>query len=212
MAQDIDSELMLTLSRGDETAFNRLVERHRHGLVNFFYHLCNHNQDVAEDLSQEVFVRIYVHRATYQPTAKFTTYMYKIARHCWIDHLRRDGRHDRMRSLDSVMEEDEGGALVDGIASTGDTPSDTSDKKEFVDIVIKAISALPEDHRMVFVLSEVRGMKYPEIAQVLNVPIGTVKSRMHNALKKLKEKLGTMASMEMYRPIAEKARGGDEGK
>jgi RNA polymerase sigma-70 factor, ECF subfamily len=199
MAQESDSELMLTFSAGDESAFSRLVERHRQNLVKFFFHLCNHSQELAEDLSQEVFVRLYLHKGGYQPSAKFTTYLYTIARHCWIDHLRRERRHSKVVSLDAMQEQD-GGSLAESVAAPSETPSDLTDKKEFVDVVIEAIDSLPEEHRVVFVLSEVRVLKYPEIARVLNIPVGTVKSRMHNAMKKLKEKLGTIASMEMYRP------------
>ena len=198
MAKKSDSDLMIAFRGGEESAFTQLVDRHSRALVNYFYHLCRHNHAQAEDMAQEVFVRVYLHRKDYRPIAKFTTYLYKIARHCWIDYLRKNKHHAKVRSLDEALAE-EGSTLADMVAAEGDTPADASDKKEFVEVVIEAIDSLPPDHRIVFVLSEVRGMKYPEISKVLNIPVGTVKSRMFNALKKLREKLGTLTAMEVYK-------------
>ena len=181
-----DAELMLAFAGGDSGAFDELVSRHQSGLVNFFFRMV-WDRDIAEDLAQEVFIRVYSHRENYEPRAKFTTYLYRIAKNCAVDHLRKAKKHNRVLSLDAETES--GHSLYDELLQKGDSPSERARKEEFTEAIIEAIESLPEDHRMCFILSEVQGMKYAEISEALDVPVGTVKSRMHNATKKLREKL-----------------------
>lgn len=181
-----DAELMLAFKRGDRSAFESLVRRHQGGLMNYFFRML-WNRQTAEDLTQEVLVRVFTHVESYQATAKFTTYLYRIARNCCIDHFRRTKRERRVASLDA--ENVEGQSLADALAVVADGPEEELSKKELVERVIGAISSLSEEHREVLVMSEVQGMRYADISEALGIPVGTVKSRMFNAMKRLREKL-----------------------
>ena len=181
-----DAELMLAFKRGTRSAFESLVRRHQGGLMNYFFRML-WNRQTAEDLTQEVFVRLFTHVDGYQATAKFTTYLYRIARNCWIDHLRRTKHQRRVGSLDA--ENREGRPLADSLQLVSDGPDEELSKKELAERVIEAISSLDEDHKEVLVMSEVQGMRYADISEALGIPVGTVKSRMFNAMKRLREKL-----------------------
>ena len=181
-----DAELMLAFKRGDRSAFDSLVRRHQGGLMNYFFRRL-WNRQTAEDLTQEVLVRLFTHVDGYQATAKFTTYLYRIARNCCIDHFRRTKHTRRVGSLDA--ENVEGQSLADALAVVADGPAEELSKKELVERVIGAISSLDEGHREVLVMSEVEGMRYVDISEALGIPVGTVKSRMFNAMKRLREKL-----------------------
>lgn len=182
-----DPELMADLRDGDEQAFEALVGRHQTSLLNFFFRLV-WDRGVAEDLSQEVLLRLYLHSADYEPRAKFTTYLYRIARNCWVDHMRRTKGERKMRSLDA--ESEEGHTLAETLAIGVEDPSSMARKSELADAVIEAVDGLPEEQKLVFILSEVQGLKYDEIGETLDIPVGTVKSRMFHAVKRLRNKLG----------------------
>ncbi|MCW8130686.1 MAG: sigma-70 family RNA polymerase sigma factor [Planctomycetota bacterium] len=181
-----DPELMREFRDGDETAFDKLVKRHQVGLLNFFYRLV-WDHSLAEDLTQEVFMRLYTHKNEYEPQAKFTTYLYRIGRNCWIDYLRRTKSERKNVSLDA--ETPGGSALAETVPLRTEDPQETARKEELADTLVEAIDELPEDHKLVFILSEVQGMKYHEIGETLGIPVGTVKSRMFHAVKRLKDSL-----------------------
>ncbi len=181
-----DAELMLGFKRGNRSAFDSLVRRHQRGLMNYFFRML-WNRQTAEDLTQEVFVRLFTHVDGYQATAKFTTYLYRIARNCCIDHFRRTKHERGVGSLDA--ENVAGHSLGDSIELVADGPDEELSKKELTERVIEAISSLDEEHREVLVMSEVEGMRYSDISEALGIPVGTVKSRMFNAMKRLRGKL-----------------------
>jgi len=182
-----DPDLMREFRQGDETAFDKLVKRHQVGLLNFFFRLV-WDHSLAEDLTQEVFLRLYTHKNDYEPQAKFTTYLYRIGRNCWIDYLRRTKSERRNLSLDA---QNAGGGTLAEVLPLKNTedPQASARKDELADALVEAIDELPEEHKLVFVLSEVQGMKYLEISETLNIPVGTVKSRMFHAVKRLKDTL-----------------------
>ena len=185
-----DAELMARVKAGEEAAFDALVARHRTVVLNFYYRL-TWDRDLAEDLAQEVFIRLFLHRNKYEAVAKFTTYLYRIARNCWIDHLRKTRQERKLKSLDA--EDSEGSTLRETVEVRHvEAPSDGARKEEYSDAVIAAIESLPEDHKLVFILSEVQGLRYAEVAEALGIPEGTVKSRMHNAVCRLRDKLGKL--------------------
>lgn len=182
-----DAELMARVKAGDDLAFEKLVDRHKAKLLNFFYRL-TWDRVVSEDLAQEVFIKLYTHSDTYEPVARFTTYLYRIGRNCWIDHLRRTKQERKLKSLEA--EDGEGGSLREVIEARGsEAPSDGARKVEFSDAIVAAIDSLSEDQKLVFVMGEVQGMRYLEIAKALDIPIGTVKSRMYHAVRHLRGRL-----------------------
>jgi RNA polymerase sigma-70 factor (ECF subfamily) len=168
-----DFELMRRIRAGDGDAFAALVRRHQQPLLNFFARM-GADRD-AEDMVQETFIRVFGYRERYRPTAKFTTFLYTVARHVWVDAVRRDSRRQR---FEEALEA-ESAAVHDGGLGTAQAHMD----------VQAALARLPERLRSVVILSVHQGLRYREIADVLGIPPGTVKSRMFLALRRLKEML-----------------------
>jgi RNA polymerase sigma-70 factor (ECF subfamily) len=181
-----DEELVRGFKEGDLDAFTELVRRHHRSLVNFFYRQ-QWDRHKAEDLAQEVFLRLYKALPSYEPTARFTTYLYRMARNLWIDTVRAASVRPKVVSLErplSATSDTEAGELMPVVAPE---PGDAVSQIEAVEEVRRAVMALPDEYRVVVLLAEFHQMRYEEIAVVLDIPVGTVKSRMHHAIGKLKE-------------------------
>lgn len=181
-----DEELMLAYAAGDVAAFEVLVSRHERPLFNFILRSVG-RREVAEELLQETFVRIIKSAPKYQTTAKFTTWAYTIARNICIDRARKF-RNRQEYSLNQAIGGDVNGAtfqdhLVDDAASSG---SVDVDKRVFLERLQAALDQLPEEQRDVFMMREFSGLKFREIADVLEVGVPTVKSRMRYALEALR--------------------------
>ncbi len=182
-AVDPDVALMERIKGDDQEAVIALVGRYQSELIGFFYHLC-WDQLVAEELAQDVFVNVYRARARYVATARVRTFLYRIAHNLWVDHLRRQRRHV---SLDAEFDDD-GPRLGDRLAAPENRDGVGRDR-QIRDRVQQALDLLPAGQREVFVLANNLGLKYQEIAAVLAIPEGTVKSRMHNAVRALRDEL-----------------------
>jgi RNA polymerase sigma-70 factor (ECF subfamily) len=193
-----DLELMRRFQAGDVDAFTDLYEAHLRGLLNFFFRLC-WDRSLAEDFAQEVLLRIYKSAHKWEPTAKFTTYLYRIARNYWIDHCRLLSTQKENVSLDARFGAEDSASLMDRLPDDIRPPEDDLDRRELYGAIMQALAQLPDEQRMVFVLSEIEELKYNEIAEIMEVPLGTVKSRMHTAIGKLQELLGD------YRPLIAEA-------
>ena len=183
-----DEQLMLAYAGGDVAAFEVLVKRHERALFNFILRSVG-RRDVAEELLQEAFLRIVKSASRYQETAKFTTWAYTIARNLCIDRARKYQKRKEY-SLNKAVggEGDDGGAtfqdnLVDEKADAG---SMNLEKKQFLEKLKAALEELPDEQREVFVMREFSGLKFREIADVLDIPVPTVKSRMRYALQALR--------------------------
>jgi RNA polymerase sigma-70 factor (ECF subfamily) len=185
-----DEELMVRAGRGEVEAFEALVRRHETGVINYFFRL-HWDRYRAEDQAQEVFLRLFTHAKDYVPTARFTTYVYRIAHNYWVDEIRRYRRERGQVSLDA--EDAEGSRLGEIVAAGTDDPAGSARKEEVVEAVIEAVDTLSDDQKAVFVLGEVRGMRYAEISRILGIPEGTVKSRMHAAVHRLRRRLASIA-------------------
>lgn len=190
-----DLELMRRFQAGDADAFTQLYERHLRGLLNFFFRLC-WDASLSEDFAQEVLLRVYKSGKQWEPNAKFTTFLYRIARNFWIDHCRLLSTQKEKVSLNAEVAGEGELSLIDRLPDDIKPPEDDLDRRELYGAIMKALEQLPEEQRMVFVLSEIEEMKYQEIAEVMDVPVGTIKSRMHTAVAKLQELLGD------YKPIS----------
>ena len=167
-----DIELMARIGRDDRDAFAVLIRRYQASLVNFFRRMGALHSE-AEDLVQDTFLRLYSYRRRYRPTGKFTSFLYVLARHAWVDLLRKAARRP-------------GSGTVPPLKSAVASHEPGVDARMDVQTALEAIS---EKLRAVVVLNVYQGLKYREIAEVLEIPLGTVKSRMHLALKQLKELL-----------------------
>lgn len=183
---DPDVAVMERIKNGDQEAVIELVGKYQSELIGFFFHL-SWDQLVAEELAQDVFVNVFRSRERYVATARVRTFLYRIAHNLWIDHLRRQRRH---LSLDVGFDED-GPRFGDSLAAPA--IADHEQRNEHIrERVQQALDLLPAGQREVFVLANNHGMKYQEIAGVLSIPEGTVKSRMHHAVRILRDELADL--------------------
>jgi RNA polymerase sigma-70 factor (ECF subfamily) len=171
--RDEDAALMLAAKDGDDRAFEALVAKHQRPVMNFFHRLGVSMSD-AEDLAQQTFIKLYRNRKTYRPTAKFTTWLYLLARQVRVDEIRVRARREKIR----LAMERENEALE---AMPRQAP-----QFGLRDDLQKALARLDEAHRDVVVLGLVQELPYQEVSEILGIPVGTVKSRMFNALKLLR--------------------------
>jgi RNA polymerase sigma-70 factor (ECF subfamily) len=162
---------MEAISRGDEGAFERLSDRWRARLVNFFRGL-GADRDGAEDCAQEALLRVYRYRDAYRPSSPFPSFLFTLARRSFLDWRRKAARFPR-------PEEDLAAAPDPAVAPESDR----------LDLAA-AVAALPRRLRQVVELGAVRGLPYDRVATLLGIPVGTVKSRMHHAVQRLRESLG----------------------
>ncbi|MHC5038917.1 MAG: RNA polymerase sigma factor [Planctomycetota bacterium] len=184
-----DEELMLEVKGGDEEAFTELVSRYERSLISYFFRQ-GWDRQLAEDHAQEVFLRIFRARLDYEPRAKFRTYLFRIARNLWIDYIRSRKGGGRVLSLSQPFSEsEEGGALQERLKGDGPPPSAKMRRADIREKIREAIEFLPEDQKTVFLLCEVDGMRYSDVAEMLGIPVGTVKSRMHTAMSKIRARL-----------------------
>jgi RNA polymerase sigma-70 factor (ECF subfamily) len=185
-----DAELMLAFRDGDARAFEMLVGRHQRGIYNFILRSVR-DQSRAEELLQEVFLRVVRAKDRYERTAKFTTWIYAIARNLCVDESRRARFRDH-KSLDAKRpgrDGEEGGTLLSKLPAA-DVPTDeAADAPVLRKRMSAAIDALPDDQREVFLLRQMSGLSFREIGETLGVPENTIKSRMRYALEKLREHL-----------------------
>ena len=182
-----DGELMLRYASGDLRAFEALYGRHRSALYRY---LARHTRDpeVANDIFQEVWSRVISSRSRYEPRAKFSTFLYRIAHNCFIDHCRRaSARQDRA----SVSNEDFD--LEKALpAPTADLPDARAEHAQTLTRYRSALAALPAEQRDTFLLYEESGLSLEEIGTITGVSMETAKSRLRYALNKLRSALGTL--------------------
>ena len=182
--KDRETELMLRLAAGDEAAFEPLVVAVLPRLVGFFRRM-GADLALAEDCAQEVLMKVYRVRTRYQARARFTTYLFHIARNHWIDVYRHRKVGPQTVSTDAGGDDDRRSDLP------GDSPrADAGARdRELGDALATALAGLAPGQREVFVLSQVEGLRYQEIGDILGIPVGTVKSRVHAAVRALRERL-----------------------
>ncbi len=183
-----DESLLARYRRGDVDAFRALVRRHQRPLYNFALRQVR-APSTAEDIVQDVFVRVVQNVETFKEEARFTTWAYTIARNLCIDHLRK-GIHRRHASLDAPSGPDsDRSALVDRLPSSGPGADRSAIGNELRGHLVHAVEALPDDQREVFLMRQVGELPFKEIAEIVGVGENTVKSRMRYALERLQTAL-----------------------
>ncbi len=191
-----DEELMLAFQQGDLKAYEELVRRHRHGVYNFIYRFLG-NPETAEEVFQEVFIKIHKASARYAPNGKFTTWLYTITRNQCVDTFRRNRIREAMSLETPTNGEDS--RLGDRIASDNIPQDVLSSARQIEAVLGEALARLNEDQREVFLLREKQGFKFEEIASMTGVSVNTVKSRMRYALDGLRRTL----KQSKYRELLE---------
>src|ERR1700758_747680 len=182
-----DAEVMLQAKAGDEAAFAYLVQKYRRAMVSFMYRM-SHNSAVAEDLAQEVFLRVYRSRAGYEASAKFTTWLYRIATNLAMNHAR-DTRHERPENQVSLDEPDEETGTTMDVADSSLTVEQAMLRRERMAAIRAKVQALPERQRMAVIMHKYQQMDYKQIAEVLKLSESATKSLLFRAYETLREQL-----------------------
>ena len=184
-----DEKLMARFQKGEIQAFEVLLTRHRRGVFNFVLRFVG-NRDLAEDLVQDIFLRLVAAAQSFQKRSKFTTWLYTIARNLCIDHYRKK-QHRREASLDQPL--NPGGeseaTLMDRLPSNAPAPDRQATNLRIRDQIREALEKLSDEQREVFLMREESGLPFDEIARIVGAPVNTVKSRMRYALQNLRASL-----------------------
>jgi RNA polymerase sigma-70 factor (ECF subfamily) len=182
-----DAEIMLRAKAGDESAFAYLVQKYRRPMVSFMYRM-SHNAAAAEDLAQEVFLRVYRSRTSYEASAKFTTWLYRIATNLAVNHAR-DTRHERPENMASLDEPDEETGTTMDVADSSLTVEQQILRRERMDAIRNKVQALPERQRMAVIMHKYQQMDYRQIGEVLKLSESATKSLLFRAYETLREQL-----------------------
>ena len=182
-----DADIMLRAKAGDQSAFDYLVQKYRRPMVSFMYRMAR-NSAAAEDMAQEVFLRVYRSREKYEPSAKFTTWLYRIATNLAVNHAR-DTRHERPEVQVSLDEPD------DDTGTTMELPDGTMNaeqimvRRERMVAIRQKVEALPEQQRLAVIMHKYQQMDYKQIADVLKKSESATKSLLFRAYETLREQL-----------------------
>jgi RNA polymerase sigma-70 factor (ECF subfamily) len=182
-----DADVMLRVKAGDDTAFDYLVQKFRRPLVGFMYRMA-HNQAVAEELAQEVFLRVYRSRETYNAEAKFSTWLYRIATNLAVNHAR-DTKQERPESSISIDETDEESGLSIDVADGSPNVEQNILQRERLAAIKRHVEALPERQRLAVIMHKYQEMDYRQIASVLKLSESATKSLLFRAYETLRERL-----------------------
>jgi RNA polymerase sigma-70 factor (ECF subfamily) len=186
-ALDCDAELMLRVKEGDGASFALLLEKHRCAVVHFLYRMIQ-NHAIAEELAQEVFLRVYRSRSTYEPTAKFTTWLFRIATHLALNWLR-DGKHERGQER---LDNDSNEAPTRQVPDRGPSVEQELVYQVRLEEVRRAVAALPDKQRAAVLMHKYEEMEYSQIAKVLSCSESAVKSLLFRAYETLRARLAHM--------------------
>ena len=187
---DPDAELVASWKSGDPSAFEILVRRHERRVFGLVFRMLG-NREEAEDVAQEAFLALHRHGRRFRGDARFSTFVYRVAANAALNRRRSLGRR-RAREEALAHRQDAG----DDLPSTPRDPEDAASGGEIQERVQTALLGLPRDLRMAVVLYDIEGQSYGEIAQVLQIPEGTVKSRIHRARTALRDRLRAFAHAE----------------
>jgi RNA polymerase sigma-70 factor (ECF subfamily) len=182
-----DAEVMLRVKAGDESAFDYLVQKYRRPMVSFMYRMAR-NTAAAEDLAQEVFLRVYRSRETYEASAKFTTWLYRIATNLAVNHAR-DTRHERPEVTVSLDEPDEETGTTLDVADSTVTAEEALVRRERMLAIRAKVEGLPERQRLAVIMHKYQQMDYKQIADVLKLSESATKSLLFRAYETLREQL-----------------------
>jgi RNA polymerase sigma-70 factor (ECF subfamily) len=184
---DSDAEVMLRAKAGDQSAFEYLVQKYRRPMVSFMYRMAR-NAAAAEDLAQEVFLRVYRSRQSYEASAKFTTWLYRIATNLAVNHAR-DTRHERPEVQVSLDEPDDDSGTTLELPDGALNAEQAMVRNERMLAIRRKVEALPEQQRLAVIMHKYQQMDYKQIAEVLKRSESATKSLLFRAYETLREQL-----------------------
>ncbi len=180
-----DAELIKAFKEGDSGALDELIGRHKNRLYAYLLRLVR-DRDAADDLLQEVFIKVIKKLGSYGERDKFSAWLFTVAHHAVMDHFRSDRRR-REESLDAAGEDS--APLVDTLASPEPGPDKILEEAERAAGLQAAFDRLSADQRELFIMRHYSGLSFKEIADILGLPIGTVLARMSRAMAKLRQEM-----------------------
>lgn len=181
-----ERDLIRKAKQGDMLAFEELILKHEKIVYNLALRMMNHSED-AMDISQEVFLKAYRSLANFDERSAFSTWLYRITHNTCIDEIRkRKGK--QTYSLEEDLESEDG-SMQRQVADDGDTPEESLMRKEQKSEILRALDTLSEEHKAAIILRDVKGLSYEEIAEILELSLGTVKSRINRARNQLKTEI-----------------------
>jgi len=187
-SREADTQMVLAVREGDTTAYRGLVEKYQTRVYQMVYGMVR-NQEDARDLTQDAFVKAYDNLHRFRLESSFYTWIYRIASNVAIDFLRKQKRRGTTEFDEQIASRDADGGMVE--QHHQDSPSKTLERKRLYSRIMDAMEQLPEDQRQVILLRELEGLSYKEIAEVMEIPEGTVMSRLYYARKKLQKMLAS---------------------
>jgi RNA polymerase sigma-70 factor (ECF subfamily) len=182
-----DADIMLRVKAGDQSAFEYLVQKYRRPMVSFMYRMAR-NSAAAEDLAQEVFLRVYRSRETYEASAKFTTWLYRIATNLAVNHAR-DSRHERPEVQVSLDEPDDDTGTTLELPDASLNAEQQMVRRERMLAIRRKVEALPEQQRLAVIMHKYQQMDYKQIADVLQKSESATKSLLFRAYETLRDQL-----------------------
>ena len=190
---DSDEQLVESALAGNREAFQVLVRRHQRPLVNHIYRHIG-KRDLAVDLAQEVFLKVYLSLSSFDPNYRFTTWLYRIASNCAIDHLRK--RQPQTCSLSADGQNGQSEGRDRDLAGNDPTPHEMLRLRELQVRLEAAVQKLPPDYRQLILLRHRQHCRYDEIARIAQIPLGTVKNRIFRAREILRNELADILDSE----------------
>lgn len=184
--READLELLKAVKAGDPTAYRGLVEKYQGRVYAMVYGMVRNRED-ARDLTQDAFVKAYNNLDGFRIESSFYTWLYRIAMNLAIDHIRKRQRQGTTSFEESIAARDEDGGIAE--VHTEDDPRKTLERKRLYEKIMDALDKLPADQKQVILLREMEGLSYKEISDVMDIPEGTVMSRLFYARKKLQKVL-----------------------
>jgi RNA polymerase sigma-70 factor, ECF subfamily len=182
-----DAAIMLRAAAGDEAGFNFLAKKYHRAMIHFLYRMVQ-NQAIAEELAQEVFLRVYRSRESYRAEAKFSTWLYRIASNLAVNHAR-DTRNERMAQTVCLDQPDTETGMTPEVADDELSVEDRLLREERMKAIRAHVMALPERQRMAVVMHKYQGMDYRQIGEVLKLSESATKSLLFRAYQTLRERL-----------------------
>jgi RNA polymerase sigma-70 factor (ECF subfamily) len=186
-----DAEIMLRVREGDDSGFGILIEKYRKQIVHFMFRM-SRNQAVAEELAQEVFLRVYRSRQTYRAEAKFSTWLYRIATNLGVNHAR-DTKHERTAQNVYLDQPDPETGTTPDVADSTASVEQKLVREERMNAIRKHVMALPERQRSAVLMHKYQEMDYKEIGEVLKLSESATKSLLFRAYQTLRENLKDFA-------------------
>ena len=181
-----ETELISRAKQGDMQAFEELILQLEKIVYNVAFRMMNHSED-ARDLSQEVFLKAYKNLEKFDERSSFSTWLYRITTNTCIDEMRkRKGKQSY--SLEAELENEEG-SMQRQVVSEEETPEERLLREEGKSEILQALDTLSEEHKAAVILRDIRGMSYEEISEIIELPMGTVKSRISRARNQLKAEI-----------------------